>query len=115
MFMSSQINSAIIRELSRITGFSVIWFPVTYLGPPICPTRSNARMLMHLVQKICNKVTSWKWKLMSQGGRLILIYHDLSFMAILTLTVLPVSKMVIKKNHYILATILWGEIQGKVN
>lgn len=97
MFMSSQINSTRIRELSRIIGFSIGWFPVTYLRAPIRPTKSNARMLMPLVQKICNKVTSWKWKLMSKGGRLILIYHDISFMAILTLTVLLVSKMVIKK------------------
>lgn len=47
IFMSSQINSSKRRELLRIIGFSKGWFPITYLGAPICPKIDcmNARAL----------------------------------------------------------------------
>lgn len=67
-------------------------------------------MLDTLVLKIQNKVANWKGKLLSQGGRLILIHYVPSCIAIYTIAVLPVPDVVIKKINFVLSTFLWERV-----
>lgn len=54
-------------------GFVEGSFPFIYLGALIITGRLMARLFGLLVQEIRNKVASWKGKMLSQEGRLVLI------------------------------------------
>lgn len=63
-------------------------FPTQYLGALLYSGCLTIRMLDAMVMNIRNKVASWKGKLLSQGGRLILIRHVLSCMPYIHLLLL---------------------------
>lgn len=81
-------------------------FPVIYLGAPIVVGHLKVRDLEPLVTKLKRKVAGWKFKLLSQGGRLILLRHVLSSMATHLLAVL-------NKINALLYTFFWVESNGK--
>ncbi|XP_040987641.1 uncharacterized protein LOC121235358 [Juglans microcarpa x Juglans regia] len=101
------------RGLVRITGFVEGHFPVIYLGVLLVNGKLKACHLEQLVVKVRSKVAGWKVKLLSQGGRLILLKHVLSSMASHLLVVMDVPKIVIKKINAVLSTFFGGEQSGK--
>ncbi|KAK3199206.1 hypothetical protein Dsin_022621 [Dipteronia sinensis] len=90
LFPSKYITPASKRGLLRITGFLEGKFPVTYLGEPLVSRKSTSRIMEPLVEKIRKKIAGWKFKLLSQGGRLILLRHVLSSMPIHWMSVINV-------------------------
>lgn len=101
------------RRLRRLTSFVEDWFPVVYLGAPLVVGRLKVQDLEPLMNKVRKKVAGWKFKILSQGGRLILIRHVLSSMASHLLAVLNVPKEVLNKINGILSSFFWGETDGK--
>lgn len=55
-------------------------------------------------------MAGWKVRLLSQGGRLILLKHVLSCMATHLLVVLSVQLVSLKKINSILSTFFWGDV-----
>ena len=53
-------------------------FPFTYLGCPIFYKRKQISYYQHMIQRIRFKIRSWKGKLLSFGGRAILIKNSWS-------------------------------------
>lgn len=113
IFMSKLINNSRRLGLLRITGFKEGTFPVTYLGAPLFLGRLTSRMMEPLVDNIWKNVVGWKFKLLSQGGRLILVRHVLSSMPIHLLSVLSILLMTISRINSIMANFLWGEAHDK--
>jgi len=64
-------------------------FPITYLGIPLGLKRLNKTVLQPLVDKVANRLPSWKAGLLNRAGRTVLIKSTLS--AIPTHTALAVS------------------------
>ncbi|XP_042942930.1 uncharacterized protein LOC122277118 [Carya illinoinensis] len=89
-------------------------FPCKYLGAPIVDGRLKARHLDYLVAKVQNKLEGWKSRLLSQGGRLILLRHVLSSMPIHLLSVIQKPASVIKKLNSLFSGFFWGDKNGKV-
>lgn len=85
---SFEQKNFIIRE----TGFKECQFPMLNLGVPIVQGMLSARHLESLTGKIQKKIAGWKMVLLSQGGRLVLLRHVFSSMAIYLLSVLRISK-----------------------
>lgn len=112
LFHSSRISAARRRGLTRSSGFVEGLFPVCYLGAPLVNGRLKASHLQFLVAKIRSNVAGWKAKLLSQGGRIVLLRHVLSSMASHILAVMDMPKVVIGKINCILATLFWGEKMG---
>lgn len=73
------------------------------------PGKLTPRILEPLVEKVRNKVVGWKFKLLSKGGRLILLRHVLLSMPIHILLVLNVLGVIIDRINSILANFLWGD------
>ncbi|TXG69366.1 hypothetical protein EZV62_004301 [Acer yangbiense] len=113
IFPSKYISSARKRDLLRVTGFREGYFLVTYLGAPLVYGKLSSRILEPLVEKIRNKIAGWKFKLLSQGGRLILLRHVLSSMPIHLMSVVNVPGVTISKINSLLANFLWGEMDGR--
>ncbi|KAG6658189.1 hypothetical protein CIPAW_04G143500 [Carya illinoinensis] len=88
MFFSQKITSACKRALKRMTRFSEGSFPFKYLGVPIVLGRLKHAHLEGMVNEVWKKISGWKMKILSSGGRLILLWHVLSTMALHLFTVL---------------------------
>ena len=94
--------------ISDITGFSRGSLPFSYLGCTIFKGLSKQIYFEKIVMKIQNKVDGWKAKILSPGGKLILVKHVLSNMPIHVLLVFDVPQLVIKRIQNIMANFLWG-------
>ncbi|XP_035545050.1 uncharacterized protein LOC109016147 [Juglans regia] len=69
MFFSNKISIARKRNLKRLTGFSEGKFPFKYLGIPIVSGKLKIADLEELVRKVQTKISGWKMRLLSVGGR----------------------------------------------
>lgn len=78
----------------------------------IVDRRLNFRHFEELINKIRDKVSGWKTRLLSAGGKLILLKHVLSSLPIYLLSVLQVPKSVLGAINIILSTFFWGESDG---
>lgn len=94
LYFLDMIDTSKKRSLLCMIGFVEGSFPFIYLGALIITGRLMARLFGPLVQKIKNKVSSWKGKMLSQEGSLVLILHVLSSMVTHTLAVLLVPQVV---------------------
>lgn len=71
------------------------------------------RLFDSLIHKIQTKVTSWKGKLLSQDGWLVLIWHVLTSMVTHTRGVLPLPTGVLQRINSILSTFFSRESNGR--
>ena len=101
------------RNLKRLTGFSEGKFPFKYLGVPIVSGRMKISDLEELENKVKRKISGWKMKLLSAGGRVILLRHVLASMALHQLAVLQVPKLIIASLNRLMSAFFWGERDGK--
>lgn len=92
--------------LLRITWFKEGKFSVMYLGVPLILGRLMARIMEHLVEKIQKRVAGWKFKLLSQGSRLILLRHIISIMPIHLISILNIPMMTISCINFIMTNFL---------
>ncbi|XP_041025485.1 uncharacterized protein LOC121265883 [Juglans microcarpa x Juglans regia] len=113
IFFSKQLRLSRKREILADIGFVEGKFPFTYLGVPIVDGKLKASHFGPLLEKIGKKVPGWKCRLLSQGGRLILLRHVLSSMPMHLLSALHVPKIVFKKLQGLFSNFSWGEQGGK--
>lgn len=112
LFLSRHISSSRTRALLRLTGFREGKFSVTYLGALLMSGRLTTRIIEPFVEKVRKKVTGWKFKLLSQGGRLILLRHVLASMPIHILSVINVPLATIASINSLLSNFFWGHVNG---
>ncbi|KAG6702808.1 hypothetical protein I3842_07G054300 [Carya illinoinensis] len=91
------------NALLNLTGFSEGCFPFKYLGVPIVNGRLKASDFSELLGKVKKKIASWKMKMLSAGGRTILLRHVLS----------NVPKVVFLNLNKILSSFFGGDSKGK--
>nr|XP_027082456.1 uncharacterized protein LOC113704781 [Coffea arabica] len=96
------------RVVERITGFSRQHFPVRYLGFPLYIGRCKSLYFGEVCHAISARILSWRSKLLSPGGRLVLIKHVLSSLPthLLSAAVIPVATF--KSIERLCANFLWG-------
>lgn len=109
LFPSKYITSTQMHGLMRLIGFKEGKILVTYSDMPLVSGRLMCRIIELLVEKVRKKIAGWKFKLLLQGGRLILLRHVLSSMSIHILSVINVSLVTISRINSLLENFLWGE------
>ncbi|XP_070048173.1 uncharacterized protein [Nicotiana tomentosiformis] len=78
-----------VKRIKEITGMEHKEFPIKYLGCPLYVSRKQIAIFSELVTKVLQKISGWHAKLLSTGGRAILIRHvlfDLSIQMMRTRT-----------------------------
>ncbi|KAG2684189.1 hypothetical protein I3760_10G065300 [Carya illinoinensis] len=75
IYFSKRIPAPCKRWILQMTGFSEGFFPFKYLGVPIVTSRLKASDLDDFLGKVKRKIAGWKMKLLSAGGRTILLRH----------------------------------------
>jgi hypothetical protein len=57
-------------------------FPCKYLGVPLSPLKLTKTQIQSIIEKIADKLPSWKSELLTKAGRLILVQFVLTSMLI---------------------------------
>ncbi|XP_027124314.1 uncharacterized protein LOC113769296 [Coffea eugenioides] len=95
------------RVIERVTHFHKRELPVRYPGAPLFIGRAKEAYYSDLCQKVLDKVLSWKSRLLSSGGKLILIRHVLSSIPIHLLAVGVIPKGTFRLIERVCADFLW--------
>ncbi|KAG5585843.1 hypothetical protein H5410_046277 [Solanum commersonii] len=82
--------------------------PLTYLGCPLFVGRPRIIYFSDLINKVLCKITGWQTRLLSYGGRAILVKHVLQSLPIHLLSVVTPHVTVLKQVQSIMADFFWG-------
>nr|XP_027086510.1 uncharacterized protein LOC113708247 [Coffea arabica] len=108
----AKLPSQCVARIRRVTGFGLKSFPVRYLGCPLFVGRRKCLYFMELVQSVISKVSSWRSRFLSNGGRIVLIKHVLSAIPTHLLAASCPPKGVLALVERAMANFLWGEREG---
>ncbi|XP_027062756.1 uncharacterized protein [Coffea arabica] len=95
--------------IQRITGFTSGSFPIRYLGYPLFYGRRKREYFAGLCQAVVRKIESWEHKLLSAGGRIVLVKHVLSVLPVYLLMAASPPKSVFREIEGWFSNFLWGE------
>ncbi|XP_060211821.1 uncharacterized protein LOC132639388 [Lycium barbarum] len=107
-YMHDKISGALSQQVEQITGFKRDQFPLTYLGCPIFHSRRKKGYYNDLIKKVKNKLQNWKGKLLSFGGKAVLINSVLQSIPIYMLSAVVPTKYTINELHKIFARFYWS-------
>ena len=82
-------------------------FPMSYLGIPIHYRRLTNNEWKQVEQRLEKRLSSWKGKLLSVGGRLVLINSVLSNMVLYMLSFFQIPKGVLRRLDYFRSRFFW--------
>jgi len=99
--------------MSRILGMQRSSLPFRYLGVNLFRGRNRLFYHQRLLENVDEKLQSWHRKLLSPGGRLILIKHVLSTIPLYTMASIMLPSQIVKALESKLARFFWGTNDGK--
>ena len=82
-------------------------FPFKYLGIPMSHQKLTSKGRSQIEEKFQKKLSSWKGKLLSVGGRLVLINSVFSSLPMFMLSFFRIPKGVLKKLDYYRSRFFW--------
>lgn len=83
LYLHDKVPIQVGQKLRKWTGIGQGSFPFTYLGCPIFYGRKIKENFEGLIKKVTAKILSWKSKLLSTGGKHILVKHVLQSIPII--------------------------------
>jgi hypothetical protein len=95
------------EEYIRLFGFKEGGFPFRYLGIPISPRILSNRDWRLVEERFQKKLSSWKGKMLSSGGRLVLINSVLSSLPMYMMSFLRIPKGILEKLDYYRSRFFW--------
>ncbi|XP_019240114.1 PREDICTED: uncharacterized protein LOC109220105 [Nicotiana attenuata] len=112
IYMHHLTDPEVVRKVERITGIGSKDFPFTYLGCPIFYARRRFDYYQPMITKVLDRLQSWKGKLLSIGGRAVLISSILQSLPIHLLSAVNPPNYVINKLHKLFAQFFWSSSVG---
>jgi hypothetical protein len=89
-------------------------FPISYLGIPIHYRRLTIAEWKHVEERLQKRLSSWKGKLLSLGGRLVLINSVLTNMVLYMVSFFQIPKGVLHRLDYFRSRFFWqGDSEKK--
>ncbi|GJR57768.1 putative RNA-directed DNA polymerase, eukaryota, reverse transcriptase zinc-binding domain protein [Tanacetum coccineum] len=96
------------NSLASLIGCQPSNFPCNYLGLPIGANMSRCDNWLPLLERFHKRLSSWKAKTLSFGGRLTLSKSILGSLRVYYFSIFKAPKMVIKKLESIRRKFFWG-------
>jgi hypothetical protein len=93
---------------ARLMGCQLAQFPVKYLGIPLSTRRLPAASFQPLVDRLADKLPTWRASMMPRAGRLALVRAVLAAIPLHQLMVLGLDKKTLKQVNKILRGFLWA-------
>ena len=94
-------------DYMNIFGCQVAETPLTYLGIPLHYKRISNKDWKIIEDRFERKLSTWKGKLLSYGGRLTLINSVLSNLSVYMLSFFEIPKEVLKKLNFYRSRFFW--------
>ncbi|WVZ70176.1 hypothetical protein U9M48_018862 [Paspalum notatum var. saurae] len=101
------------EEYSKLFGCKLDSFPFRYLGIPMHFRKLGNRDWKSVLERFEKRLSGWKGKLLSVGGRLVLINSVLSSLPMFMLSFFEVPRGVLKKMDYYRSRFYWQDDQHK--
>jgi hypothetical protein len=95
------------EEYVQLFGCKEGEFPFRYLGIPMSPKRLSNRDWRVVEERFQKKLSSWKGKMLSAGGRLVLINSVLSSLPMYMMSFFKIPKGVLEKLGYYRSRFFW--------
>ncbi|KAG0468245.1 hypothetical protein HPP92_017573 [Vanilla planifolia] len=99
---------ALVRSTKLILGFRRAHLPLAHLGCSLDRGRSKSIHFQPLLEKMARRIASWKNRLLSKGGKKILINSVLTSMSAYVSAVLLPPRTIIKAVERLLSRFFWG-------
>ncbi|XP_070007646.1 uncharacterized protein LOC142165356 [Nicotiana tabacum] len=112
-YVSPQLDEDNVNEVKNITGVPRCQFPVQYLGYPIYLGRNKIVHFNNMVAKVSRRLQGWQGKLLSFGGKAVLLKYVLQSLPLHLLYVLYPPKMVLYQIERIISKLFWGKIEDR--
>lgn len=106
LYLHDKIPPAVARRIKDTTGIAQGVFPFTYLGCPVFNGRRKIIYFENLLRRVTKRVMSWQNKLLTFGGRYILIRHVLQSIPLCTLFAMNPPKGVVEQLHKVFTRFL---------
>lgn len=87
--------------------------PFSYLGLPIGGNANQSSLWDPILIKIRNRLSTWRGKMLSFGGRITLIKASLSCLPMYYMSLFPAPKCIIEKINKLQRQFLWCGYNGK--
>nr|XP_027109237.1 uncharacterized protein LOC113729105 [Coffea arabica] len=85
------------KSIQQVTGFKPMSFAIWYLGYPLYSGRKKKEYFAGLCLAVVSKVDSWKNRLLSAGGRIVLLKRVLSTLLVHLLMAVSPPKSIFKE------------------
>ena len=102
-----RVDESTISRLASILGCAVGSFPATYIGLPLCMGNSPKSIWDKVLERIENKLSTWKENYLSLGGRVTLILSALSNIPIYFLSLFKCPASVADRIERLQRDFLW--------
>ncbi|XP_059285954.1 uncharacterized protein LOC132039501 [Lycium ferocissimum] len=106
--VSARVNNKIKRHTKMRNGS----FPFTYLGCPVFYGRRKLIYYEDLIKKVMKRILSWQNRLLSFGGRYVLVNNVLKTMPVYLLSAMNPPAGVIRQLHKIFANFFTEQYCG---
>ncbi|KAK6781273.1 hypothetical protein RDI58_023457 [Solanum bulbocastanum] len=107
-FLHQNIAMEIPILVEQCVGMNKGSFSMKYLGCPITHTRKKKEYYAELIERVKDKLQSWKGRMLSYGGKEVLLSSVLQSIPIYVLSVITPSICMIKELHNIFAKFFWS-------
>ena len=102
-----------VKEVARSFGCLYAKCPVKYLGLPLGNTMNRAAAWKPVVEKIQNRLASWKSKILSRAGRVTLIKSVLNSLPLYYMSMFMMPRSIALKIVKIQRNFFWGGGNGE--
>ncbi|XP_071902759.1 uncharacterized protein [Coffea arabica] len=96
------------RVIERTTKFTWQSFPIRYLGFPLYFGRCKSSYFGEACQSILGRIISWKSRMLSFGGKIVLIKHVLASMPVHLMSAAIIPSKVFRTIEKAFSTFIWG-------
>ncbi|KAL9667910.1 hypothetical protein QQ045_002279 [Rhodiola kirilowii] len=100
-------------EITEVLGVRQVPFHSKYLGLPLVMGQKKSEMFRCIVEKIWNKMSDWKCKLLSAAGREVLIKVVLQALPIYTMSVYKLPEKCIQEVMKLILRFWWNKKENE--
>ncbi|KAJ3669510.1 hypothetical protein LUZ60_011460 [Juncus effusus] len=93
--------------VSSILACGKMTLPINYLGLPLLLRGPKRSSFLPIIKRVQIRISAWKGRLLSKGGRLMLIKATLSAISIYLMQTIKIPKWVIKQIERLMRAFLW--------
>ncbi|KAL4577516.1 hypothetical protein LXL04_013625 [Taraxacum kok-saghyz] len=111
------VEAGELEGCAQIMGCVVDSLPFKYLGVPVGANMSRKKHWLPVIERVQNRLSTWKSKMLSFGGRLTLVKSVLGSLPTFYLSIFKAPRTVIDTLERLRRRLLWGgsEERNKIN